>query len=594
MDGRRLGILIASSVFPAEEQLLDLRFPVNDVEGLNAVLASEHLGGFTETVMLTNEPSHAVLLTLNRILRKALKDDFVLLYYSGHGKLNPAGSLHLATTDTVLDALEATSIPIQTLKNYIDISPACRIALILDCCYSGAAGEIFSRGGVDEQLQFVSRGRGTFIMTASTGIQVALEKETDRLGMFTKHLIAGIREGAADRDGDGLITLDELYGYVHDRCLEEGCQEPMKWDLNVRGEVVIASTGKSPRAQWRRKVRERMLELAEQQLVPDEILLAVLALIEKDPLKLEQADRQKEELVRAFSEDKLAFNQFVQRWYATGGRASGQAPGKASAQLTVDPARGIDFGSVPAGGTPERLVTITNSGEGRLEWDCEQTGDFFTLQRTALGLKVRLACPTSGRHKGEVRIQSTGGSARIPVRVRATRRACRAAATPEGRVDVPPDKRRRPVWRYGAGALAVLGVMVYGYLSGEFHFFPTATYRVSPTVTYRASPTEVLPSGSSARALGERPAAPLAMDEIDAQFERLEAELERARATGTVPANLTGRIQGLGTELNATRSRISSPEEMELLRQRYVRLQGIVVEMSRLQLQQVRQTQPRR
>ena len=30
--------------------------------------------------------------------------------------------------------------------------------------------------------------------------------------------------------GDGRITMGNLYRYVHDKVLDEGFQEPMKWD----------------------------------------------------------------------------------------------------------------------------------------------------------------------------------------------------------------------------------------------------------------------------------------------------------------------------------------------------------------------------
>jgi hypothetical protein len=60
------------------------------------------------------------------------------------------------------------------------------------------------------QLQRVSGGRGTYILTASTGLQVAQERESDGYGLLTKHIIHGVRQGAADLDRDGLITMDEL------------------------------------------------------------------------------------------------------------------------------------------------------------------------------------------------------------------------------------------------------------------------------------------------------------------------------------------------------------------------------------------------
>ncbi|MEU4234992.1 hypothetical protein AB0F17_62890 [Nonomuraea sp. NPDC026600] len=50
----------------------------------------------------------------------------------------------------------------------------------------------------------------------------------------------GLRTGRADMDGDGDITLDELYGYVYDRVVAEMPQQRPKRQDNVKGRTVIA------------------------------------------------------------------------------------------------------------------------------------------------------------------------------------------------------------------------------------------------------------------------------------------------------------------------------------------------------------------
>jgi uncharacterized caspase-like protein len=181
---------------------------------------------------------------LNKTLTTANKNDLILIYYSGHGKLNWAGRLHLATLNSEFGALEATAISIGTIRELIDVSETKKIVLVLDCCFSGAIGDEFLRGDVDSQLQLASAGRGTYIMTASTGIQVAKEKGADRHGIFTKNTIDGIRSGEADLDGNGLISMDELYTCAREKVLEESHQQPMKWNLNVRGDLIIAESGR--------------------------------------------------------------------------------------------------------------------------------------------------------------------------------------------------------------------------------------------------------------------------------------------------------------------------------------------------------------
>src|SRR5215472_9680437 len=209
MAEARHAVLIASSHFPSEPRLAGLRCPENDVDGMARVLSMPECGLFSpENIhVLKNRPQNEVLLTLNRVLQQALKEDFVLIYYSGHGKPDQIGRLHLATSDTNLDILAATSIPVETIRSFIDVSAARKIVMILDCCYSGAVGNAFLRGDVNQQLQAFSQSRGIYVLTASTGLQVAQEKEGDQFGLLTKHVIEGISGCGADLDGDGLITM---------------------------------------------------------------------------------------------------------------------------------------------------------------------------------------------------------------------------------------------------------------------------------------------------------------------------------------------------------------------------------------------------
>jgi uncharacterized caspase-like protein len=95
----------------------------------------------------------------------------ILIYYSGHGKQDGAGNLHLATADTEADTLETSSIAVGTLRRLIDNYACKQVALILDCCFGGAVSKDFLKGGVDDHLKQTFHGRGIYILTASTATQ---------------------------------------------------------------------------------------------------------------------------------------------------------------------------------------------------------------------------------------------------------------------------------------------------------------------------------------------------------------------------------------------------------------------------------------
>ena len=173
-------------------------------------------------------------------LNQVQSDDFVLIYFSGHGKLDVQDNLHLVASNTEVVALDATSLPVSRIKYYIDMSSTNRVVLILDCCYSGAVGHLYSKGSVSDALHVAaSKGKGKYIITASTGIQVAQEKEGEDYSIFTKYFIEGLKSGNADLDNDGKITVDNLYTYVHAKVKEDNFQEPMKFAFGVQGDMVL-------------------------------------------------------------------------------------------------------------------------------------------------------------------------------------------------------------------------------------------------------------------------------------------------------------------------------------------------------------------
>jgi hypothetical protein len=59
--------------------------------------------------------------------------------------------------------------------------------------------------------------------------------------LFTHFLIEGLKTGAADRDDDGAVTVDELYDYVREQVVNSTPrQTPHKWAYRQEGEIVLA------------------------------------------------------------------------------------------------------------------------------------------------------------------------------------------------------------------------------------------------------------------------------------------------------------------------------------------------------------------
>ncbi len=320
MAGKRYAILIASSKYSDEPGLTPLRCPENDVDALNEILGSPEFGQFTKTVVFKNAPSYEVLTGIETVLADACGNDLVLVYFSGHGRQLPnSEKLCFVTANTRLKTLGTSSIPAETIKFlFTEYCAVKKKALILDCCHSGVVGKDFAKGGVDSQLQLMAEGRGTFIMTASTSVQSAFEKEGDSHSLFTKHLLAGIRSGEADRNEDGWVDMAELHEYVRDKIREEGGQQdPLQWHLESSGRLLLSRSGIESLNKRTKSARKMLFELAAQERLTDTIVFEAAKLLSIPKREMTAKDQECFLLIEQLHGKKISPPVFIERWLRT-------------------------------------------------------------------------------------------------------------------------------------------------------------------------------------------------------------------------------------------------------------------------------------
>jgi YVTN family beta-propeller protein len=238
--GRKLALLVATSRYQ-DESFAALAAPEHDVAALADVLGNPDIAGF-DVITLVNESRNTVGAAIGDFYRDCRGDDMTLIYFTGHGQKDSDGRLHIVLTDSRHDNLLFTALPAAQIDQAISECVSRRKILILDCCYSGAYASGYTpraNDSVHALEQF--GGRGLTVLTASDSLGYSWEADSDsRESVFTRHLVEGIREGSADLNSDGDITLDELYLYIHDRVVEElPTQRPQLKD-NIDGRTVVA------------------------------------------------------------------------------------------------------------------------------------------------------------------------------------------------------------------------------------------------------------------------------------------------------------------------------------------------------------------
>ncbi|MFI5735808.1 Hsp70 family protein [Kribbella sp. NPDC051587] len=247
-------LIIANSVYD-DEQFSALPAAAADAQHLAAVLGDPEIGGF-EVESLVDVGQRAAMRSLESFFTRAGRDDLLLVHLSLHGWKDIRNRLHFVMRDTERDYPGSTAVAADTLSTFMNESRCRRIVVLLDCCYSGAFTLNAQRRdpappAVDVAEPFAGNGR--VVITASTSLQYAHEGELDvrysrtpaQPSVFTSAVVRGLRDGAADLDGDGLISVEELYDFVHEQVRQQiAGQTPTLSVDSAQGTIYVA---RSPR-----------------------------------------------------------------------------------------------------------------------------------------------------------------------------------------------------------------------------------------------------------------------------------------------------------------------------------------------------------
>lgn len=224
----RVGLFIGSNGAPPGRTPLE--HAESDARNMRRVFVE--LGGLAaEDAYLLEAPSADAI--LDAVRRVAVGAKVLVFYYSGHA-------------DARALLLESSELSFTELDRALAAAGAELRLELVDACRSGAmtrnkGASLGERLHVDASEQ----NEGRVVITSSAEWEDSLE--SDQLGgsFFTLHLATGLR-GAADADGDGVITLSEAYRYVYGRTVEStisagaGTQHPtFSYALSGRGELAL-------------------------------------------------------------------------------------------------------------------------------------------------------------------------------------------------------------------------------------------------------------------------------------------------------------------------------------------------------------------
>ncbi|HMO39269.1 MAG TPA: caspase family protein [Saprospiraceae bacterium] len=190
-----------------------LRYTDDDAYQIYAFLKSPEGGALPDNQMrlLIDEDATRsnILYAMRSVFTRADENDVVLFYFSGHGiegaflPIDYDGNTNLIYHHEVRDMLMA--------------SRAKHKIVLADACHSGGLLALKTPNSLDLQKlykAFETTKGGTALMMSSKGEEYSLEDGGLRSGVFSHFVIRGLK-GEADQNGNGIVSIQELYNYVY-------------------------------------------------------------------------------------------------------------------------------------------------------------------------------------------------------------------------------------------------------------------------------------------------------------------------------------------------------------------------------------------
>ena len=252
---KKIALLIGVSQYG--EGIPPLSSALNDVEAMQRVLQNPGLGGFDQVECLPNPTDSEMRKAIQKLFKQAVKEDLVLLFFSGHGITNDDGHLYLTTRITAKNDFEATAVDANFIQGQSNNCYAKRQVLILDACYSGAIAQGWRTKSVGVDLKKQLGAEGRVVLTSSSATQTSFEQEGLPLSLYTQYLVEGIETGAADTDNDGNIHVQELHAYAKAKVQAVKPKMTPEIILDKEGfNILLAYAPRNAEAEYRKLVEQ--------------------------------------------------------------------------------------------------------------------------------------------------------------------------------------------------------------------------------------------------------------------------------------------------------------------------------------------------
>ena len=434
-------LLIGCSSYPDDPHNLPaLKGPPQDLRLIEDALTHPQVGlhARADVVSMLDGTKDEIVRAIETFFSAAGRDTQTLLYYSGHGRQDRSGRLHLCARDTRTDLIVSTGIADDQINSIIQNSAAGRVVIVLDCCHSGS----FKGLDLPESL----KGTGRFLLTSCRSRELSLDAvQGDGASAFTRLLVEGLLSGLTDMNSDGFVSLNEVYDFVLPRLRAETKQIPQRHFDHAVAEVAIGRAmprtrestqeitpvpGNVPGARPVLNVSETSIEI--EGVKPGETLPPeIIDVFNEGGGALDWTAECDDDWIRAEQHKGFVRITLSPRPGVNRGRVHVRDRGKGGSKtirVNVQMAEApppprlevsetsIDFGRLARGArVPPRTIRLRNAGGGDLRPQVTASAAWIGLRLYGETLDVSPETAAAGSFSGDIAVTSAGGQARIAV-----------------------------------------------------------------------------------------------------------------------------------------------------------------------------------
>lgn len=222
-----------------------------DIWAMSQVLRHPAIGRFDDVTSLPDPTAVDMRQEISRFLEEAGPADLALLYISCHGfRLRfSSGEFFFVARDTDPDRPAETAVSAGFVNEQLEGCRAPRKVTIIDACDSGGfAVGLRTRDEKGARQTAPLQTRGVYVLSSSgvgevsyAGTSAASASPTP--SVFTAEIVTALQTGRADHDGDGKVSVEDLFHYVAPRVRahELGSrQAPVYSSVGVNSKVILA------------------------------------------------------------------------------------------------------------------------------------------------------------------------------------------------------------------------------------------------------------------------------------------------------------------------------------------------------------------